>query len=125
LGSWIIELIAMFTSRSALGCQLAPPSLDFQIPPATPAVHIRCGFLSWISSARERPPMLPGPSGCQACSVPLALLAALEPDSGTSVVCAWYAPSARWTTGISATASAASSSSDTLIGCVSGDRFAQ
>ena len=39
------EFTAMFTSRSPLGCQVAPPLVDFQMPPATPAVHISSFFV--------------------------------------------------------------------------------
>src|SRR5687768_11279969 len=60
------EFTAMLMSRSPFGVQLAPESVDFQMPPATPAVHIRLFCVRWISSARERPPMLPGPRAVHA-----------------------------------------------------------
>src|SRR5689334_7429150 len=55
----------MLASWSPFGVHEAPPLVDFQMPPATPATHIRSLFLRSIRIARVRPPMLPGPSGDQ------------------------------------------------------------
>src|ERR687896_1392611 len=126
MGSWISEFTAMLTSRSPLGCQVAPLSVDFQMPPATPAVHIRLFCVRWMSSARERPPMFPGPSGCQeAPSVPLVLPAAVEEVSGAEVTCEEEPPAVKCT-GIDAASSAAFSSSAVMaMGSPLGERFDQ
>src|SRR3954470_5647233 len=68
----------MLTNRSLFACHEAPASYDFQMPPATPAAHIRLFCSRWISSDRVRPPTLPGPSGCQfAANAPVVEPAAL------------------------------------------------
>src|SRR5688500_20088322 len=106
----------MLTSRSPFGCQLAPPSDDFHMPPATPAVHIMLLNVLWIRSARDRPPMLPGPAGSHgAASVPVAVRSAdpVEADAAEAVIVD-PAAAVEWT-GMSATTAAASSSSVMLI----------
>src|SRR5258708_3918785 len=65
-GSIAIELTARLDIRSASGAQEAPPFVVFHTPPATPAAYIVVGVVGWISVARVRPPMLPGPSPVQA-----------------------------------------------------------
>ncbi len=62
----------MFAIRSDRGCQLAPESVDRQTPPATPPAYMVEGVVGWMTRARVRPPTLPGPSACQAPSVPAA-----------------------------------------------------
>src|SRR5258708_24269547 len=55
----------MLAIRSLVGCQCAPPSLVRNTPPETAAAYMV--FESWgsMSSARVRPPMLPGPREVQ------------------------------------------------------------
>src|SRR5215210_2432077 len=120
----MIEFTAMLTSRSPFGCQLAPLLVDFQMPPATPAVHIRLFCVRWMSSARERPPMLPGPCGCQ---LPLSVLASVikaveDGEVNSEGPPDWLAVEY---TGIWATSAAASSSAETPIGWPLGERFCQ
>src|SRR5690349_19392034 len=57
---------AMFATRSVFGVQLPPPSVVFQIPPATPPANMVFGWSGSASSARVLPPTLPGPSCVQA-----------------------------------------------------------
>ena len=41
----------------------------FHTPPPTPAAYITSGLVGWITSARVRPPRLPGPSSVQAAAL--------------------------------------------------------
>src|SRR5438874_5612504 len=52
--------------KSARGAQVAPPLIVFQMPPATDPIHIILVLVGWMTIARVRPPMLPGPSHFQA-----------------------------------------------------------
>ena len=45
----------------ASGVQLAPASVDFHMPPATPPAYITFGLPGSISMARVRPPWFEGP----------------------------------------------------------------
>ncbi len=54
-------LIAMLVRSSAIGRHRLPLLVVFQIPPETPAAYMILGFFGWMTRARVRPPMLPGP----------------------------------------------------------------
>src|SRR5258706_10744536 len=58
-------LTARLGKRSPIGCHESPASVLFQTPPATPALYIMLGLAESIKNARVRPPMFPGPKGCQ------------------------------------------------------------
>src|SRR5919197_4930866 len=66
-----IVVTAMFARKSLSGNQEAPPFVVFQMPPATAAAYITLGLVGSMTSARVRPPTLPGPSACQVPSTPL------------------------------------------------------
>src|SRR5258708_31831599 len=55
----------MLAIRSLVGCQCAPPSLVRNTPPETAAAYMVLGSWGSMSSARVRPPMLPGPREVQ------------------------------------------------------------
>src|SRR5258708_40296671 len=55
----------MLAIRSLVACQCAPPSLVRNTPPETAAAYMVLGSWGSMSSARVRPPMLPGPSDVQ------------------------------------------------------------
>jgi hypothetical protein len=65
VGSTTSVQTARFSIRSSVGFQLAPASVDLKTPPATPAANITSGFVGSITTARVRPPTLPGPIDCQ------------------------------------------------------------
>src|SRR5689334_12038737 len=71
VGSIAILVTAMLARKSFNGAQLLPAFVVFQMPPATPAAYITSGLTGSMSSARVRPPTLPGPSDCQVPSAPL------------------------------------------------------
>src|ERR1051325_12000733 len=79
-GSKASVVTAMFAMKSSRADQLAPASVDFQTPPATPAAYIVLGVTGSMMMARVRPPTLPGPSGCQVPSTPL-----VEPAESAAV----------------------------------------
>src|SRR5919112_3340326 len=70
-GSNARHVTAMFARKSFSGSHALPPLVVFQIPPATAAAYITSGLLGSISSARVRPPTLPGPNDCHVPSAPL------------------------------------------------------
>src|SRR5258708_37671029 len=87
-GSIAIELTARLDIRSASGAQEAPTFVVFHTPPATPAAYIGVGVVGWISVARERPPMLPGPSPVQAPSAAAAMSeGSIAPHGGRGIPC--------------------------------------
>src|ERR1041385_4392025 len=70
-GSRARHVTAMFARKSSSGSQAAPPFVVFQTPPATPAAYITSGLTGLMTSARVRPPTLPGPNDCHVPSAPL------------------------------------------------------
>src|ERR1051325_6448571 len=69
-GSRARHVTAMFARKASSGSHDAPPLVVFQTPPATPAAYITSGLTGSITSARVRPPTLPGPSDCHVPSAP-------------------------------------------------------
>src|SRR5215475_8486756 len=69
-GSNAIDVTAIFAMKSSSAAQLAPLSVVFQMPPATPAAYMMFGELGSMISARVRPPTLPGPSDCHVPRTP-------------------------------------------------------
>src|SRR4051794_9111306 len=70
-GSRARHVTAMFARKSLSGSHAPPPLVVFQTPPATPAAYITSGLTGSMTSARVRPPTLPGPSDCHVPSAPL------------------------------------------------------
>src|SRR5829696_9075667 len=66
-----MQVTAMFARKSLRGAHDVPPLVVFQIPPATAAAYITLGSVGSMSSARVRPPTLPGPNDCHVPSAPL------------------------------------------------------
>src|SRR3989304_5870203 len=66
-GSMAREVTARLAMRSVSGAQVAPASVVFHTPPATPAAYmvLLTAKLGSITRPRVRPPMLPGPSAVQ------------------------------------------------------------
>src|ERR1700755_1525648 len=81
-GSNARQVTAMFAMKSLSGDHEAPPFVDFQTPPATPAAYIVWGLTGSMMMARVRPPTLPGPSGCHVPSTPLVEPASSEGADG-------------------------------------------
>src|SRR5215218_7846163 len=65
VGSIARHETARFAIRSSTGAQLPPPSSVRQTPPPALPAHILEGLAGWITIARVRPPMFPGPSAVQ------------------------------------------------------------
>ena len=64
-GSKAREHTAMFGRKSVTEIHDAPPSIVFQTPPETAAAYMMSESCGSMSSARVRPPTLPGPRNCQ------------------------------------------------------------
>src|SRR3972149_5963865 len=66
-GSMAREVTARLAMRSVSGAQVAPASVVFHTPPATPAAYmvLLTAKFGSITRPRGRPPMLPGPSAGQ------------------------------------------------------------
>src|ERR1041385_8017266 len=60
-GSKASALTAMLGRKSVVANHDAPPSIVFQTPPETAPAYITLESLGSMSSARVRPPTLPGP----------------------------------------------------------------
>src|SRR5260370_29835338 len=65
LGSMARLATARLGSGSVSGFHVLPPSVVFQTPPPSVPAYIVLGSSGRITSARVRPPILPGPSACQ------------------------------------------------------------
>src|SRR5689334_9670327 len=102
----MIVLTAMFWSKSPFGTQVAPPSVDFQIPPPTPAAHIVVGLPRSITNERVRPPTLPGPRCCQVPPAALVSELVVPPEVGSPVPVEVDSSAVEWI-GIHCTASIA------------------
>ena len=60
-GSIAMHPMAMLAMKSSMGNHCAPPSTVRQMPPPAVPIHIVKGWLGCTTTARVRPPMLPGP----------------------------------------------------------------
>src|SRR6185295_4919038 len=71
VGSSARTVTAMFARKSFKGDHELPAFVVFHTPPATPAAYIVSVSTGSITSARVRPPTLPGPIDCHVPSAPL------------------------------------------------------
>src|SRR5205085_4578626 len=68
-----MQVTAMLGRKSLSGFQDAPPSVVFQMPPSTAPAYMMFAFVGSITSARVRPPTLPGPRFVHVPSTPAEL----------------------------------------------------